>query len=352
MTPLHLKDGHLFIDNSSINEFITCPRSAEYKLGHKRILDQPRSALFFGGALHAALEVRYNKGQMITPTLEGDMLCTLGDYFTGYLPSENDYRTLPYATEVIREYNKTYKFESFKPLEFHDPSIDATRKAVEVPFALPLGELTINADLLTIDPDHNNGEPTVRHITTLPIIFTGRIDVLAEYRGDTILIDHKSTSMGGSGYFEEFYTSMQFKGYKWAAEQILGQRISGVMINALVCRKPLMKAPGKFNGEFLRDVIHIPDSNVVEWRDSMLHTISDFLNCHVRDYFPLHTAWCKGKYGKCPYYNICTSPAGDGRLQLLYSPLYTDDTWSPLHTDDQPKPKAPTPLPDISAILS
>jgi len=35
-----------------------------------------------------------------------------------------------------------------------------------------------------------------------------------------LLFDHKTSSIGGPNFFSEFFTALQFRGYKFAAEQL------------------------------------------------------------------------------------------------------------------------------------
>ncbi len=57
LTPLD-EPGHflLVLDNSSLEKFTTCPKSAEYYLVAEREAQARNSALVFGGAIHAGLE--------------------------------------------------------------------------------------------------------------------------------------------------------------------------------------------------------------------------------------------------------------------------------------------------------
>jgi len=57
--PKLLRDGALFIDNSTLEKIITCPRSAFYYFVIKRELQGRKDSLNFGSGMHAGMAVRY-----------------------------------------------------------------------------------------------------------------------------------------------------------------------------------------------------------------------------------------------------------------------------------------------------
>ena len=58
--PLINEHGVMRIDNSSLEHFTTCARSAEYYLLNNRQLNRSKSALNFGSAIHECLELLYS----------------------------------------------------------------------------------------------------------------------------------------------------------------------------------------------------------------------------------------------------------------------------------------------------
>ena len=327
---LELKGNQLFIDNSTLSTITTCPRKAAYGVLARRQQTKPRAALFFGGAIHRALEVRDLEQQvLVTAAIEEKMIDSLVEYFSGCDDSD-DYRNLSYAIRTIEQYNKTFPADAQVAITLPDGTV-----AVELPFALPMGEITIADSLWVKDPDINDGTPEYRYIDTIQVVFTGKIDRVCEKNGRTFLLDHKTTSMGGPTFFDEFFTSHQFRGYKWATEQLLGIPIAGVIINALVCRPPLKT--GAVNYTFDRQDILIDEHQVLDWQTSFLQAVETFLGYHITqpEYptpelaYPMYTNTCVGKYGKCEFFDVCQlTPAH--RPAMLFSGLYETNTWNPL----------------------
>lgn len=318
MHPIPVIDSCLFIDNSSLERFTTCPRSSQYYLCQKRESADSRSALTFGKIIHNALEIRYRNLTMPLPAVTTLMLDSLTTAFSTWSPPEDDHRNIDTAIKVITSYLATYPIE-----EFSITSLPSGAPAVELPFAVPLGDITINGPLLIRNPD---GSTETRHFTTLTIIWQGRIDLIYSSQGRTYIMDHKTTSMLGPSYFKEFELSHQVYGYVWATSALLKRSISGFAINALAIRKPTKTGKGI---EFIRQVIPLEQTLLEEWVDDTLHICSDFVEHARRGYFPKHTKWCVGKYGECPYRGVCSMPPAH-REMFLASGLFKTVDWSPL----------------------
>lgn len=340
--PLELKGNQLFIDNSSLGTITACPRKAAYGLLMKKQLSKPRPALTFGSALHKALEVRDRHQEiLVNAEIEDKMVQALVEYFDDVEDSD-DYRNLSYGIRTIQAYNKTWSADLQVAISLPNGEI-----AVELPFAFSMGTVHVDAFMWIKDPDINNGEPEWRHVDTIEVIFTGKIDRVCRKMGGLFVFDHKSTSMGGPTFFDEFFVSHQFRGYKWACQQMLKEHILGVTINALICRKP--KANGEVNFEFDRQDIIITDDQVAEWQESFMSIVDMFLGFHAQQpedpnsvvdnavSYPMFTNSCITKYGACEFFSVCQLTPSN-RNAMLHSNNYQHNDWDPL-ADHKPKQK-------------
>ncbi len=322
--PLPLVDGNtLIIDNSSMEVFTTCPRAAEYSICHRRKSNSDSAALRFGGIIHKALDVRYRAATSMhaqSPEVEAVMLAVLNKEFEAWTPAEDEFRNHSFAVELIHRYGHQYPFESFEVARFPDG-----KPCVEIPFALPLGSLEINEDMWVRDVA--TGEISLRYIGTLNVVWTGKIDLVYRYNGGLYIMDHKTTSMMGPSFFQDFELAHQMHGYSWAVETILGQPVAGYVINALATRKPTKTGKSM---EFERKAYQLSRSHLQEWQSDALHIVSDFIEMVRRGYLPKHTKWCCGKYGTCQFHKVCTlSP--EQRPLMLHSGEFVENTWSPLN---------------------
>lgn len=305
------------IDNSSVELFTTCARAAYHYSILKREANSSKSALFFGTVIHAALEVRKNRQIIGEPYLsekwQDDQNETIETAYSLNPQPLDEWRSADQAVRVIQKYNKQYPI--------NDEPFTIIPGTVELGFQCPIGTAEIDCDLPT--------RSGLVRVEKLNIIWTGRIDGLVQYDGSTFVLDHKTSSIGGPQYFEDFRISAQMHGYVWAARQ-LGYNAVGLLLDSLICRKPT--ATGK-SIELQRDRYWYTDEAVDEWKlDTFTHVI-DFLEHAMRNVWPKATKWCHGKYGTCSYWDVCTSPH-NLRESLLMSEQFKDVTWSPLNARD------------------
>jgi hypothetical protein len=307
-----LVDGAFFIDNSTYEDLITCDRYSEYHIIHKRTGRGGDSALNFGGAVHAALETRARRGSIFSVEDEAEQISAALDYIQRNPLEFGNWRTTDLLVKVIRAYNQTYPVEDFNYLVLPDGT-----NAVEVPFALPLGEI------------HYDGDIDGVYYKDIPIVWTGKIDGMIE-RGEHWILDNKTTSIMGPTYFNQFYLSGQMTGYCFAANKLRTENFVGAMINCLAIREPTKTGKGT---EFKREWIRIPPHQVGEWQHNTLAVIASFFANVRQGFFPMKTQWCINKYNrKCPYWDVCTLQQ-EHRLEALNSNLFRDVTWNPLKKD-------------------
>lgn len=242
---------------------------------------------------------------MPTPELESAQARLIQQAYESVEIPEGEFRTAERAIEMCKKYNAHYPIESFEVVKKDGQPL------VELPFAAPLGKIRLRGDF----------------DVEVPVIWTGRIDMVIRVSEQLFVLDHKTTSMLGATYFSEFYNSNQMKGYIWYVQQALKTPVSGAFINALANRKPTKTGVAI---EFARDKIYYDSTVIEEWPKNVLSICSNFLNQCEDDYFPMHEKWCVAKYGKCPYFEVCTlSP--DQRPIMLNSGMYQNVTWNPLN---------------------
>lgn len=302
------------IDNSSLERFITCARSAEYYIIRQREARSTNIALKFGGAIHKALETKYIHGEG-EAVRQKEIEVLLEEFKTIAVPPD-DHRTPDRAIEVIRKYHENYPTEMFSVVEQNGHPL------VEVRFAEELGTVEVYADLHTF----KNGQRSTFRVDKIFVVWTGRIDLIINWDGQNWVVDHKTTQILGEGYFGDFELSQPAVGYCWAAQRTVGIPIAGLVLNALAVRKTTRT--GKAT-EFIRRRFPYPQWQLDEWHPNTLAIVGRFVADWKDGYFPTETKWCFGKYGRCPYHPICTARPQD-REQILIGADYQDVEWNPL----------------------
>lgn len=291
-------DNTIYIDNSTLERFTKCARSFEYYAVKRRQSAGQRIALVFGSAIHAAMEARYNGATLAAQRDAGFKILNEIEI------DASEHRNTEFLERVIKEYDSYCLVnDDFTPIAV------AGKRFVEQAFALPLGTV--------------RGPKGVEYT----VIYTGKIDLLVNHNGGIIPVDHKTTSMFGPSFFDDFVNSAQPHGYAWAAGQLLNQPITGYLINAIVVRKPTKTGTAI---EFARQPYFIEPGRIDEWHENTLWLIQRAVNDWMNNMFPMYTSSCIGRYGKCEYFETCTVQK-EGRERVLQSGLYQNVTWNPLH---------------------
>lgn len=302
--PIISPEGIMKISNTSLEYFTTCARSAEYYLLRQRRIARPASALTFGAAIHEALALFHTKYESQGPDSWAGFFQEAEKLLIPYFQEvpEDEWRTLERAQRSLASYLASLDEDSL-PLT---PLVKDGGFLAETSFEVPIGEVEFNHEFQGVF--HKN----------LKVIWKGRFDLIVEHREKLWVVDHKTTSFVGPSFFLDFENSSQTLGYTWAAEKILGRPVEGLLLNALVIRKPTKTGVGF---ELQRKYFPYCLDRVNEWAFNTLTLVSDFLSHLKRGYFPMETKWCVGKYGPCQYLDVCTLAASQ-RETMLASNFY------------------------------
>lgn len=309
---------------------ITCPRALQYNKLHQRIAAADKPSLSFGSAIHKALEYRYAECVEADPYCEEGQIQVLTKYFESAPAPVDDWRNLNWAVELIKKYNERYRLEPFNVLKTPDDH--------------PLVELSFAIELYQHVPVY---DPAV-DCKVVPVMYSGRIDLPVQWDNMLFVLDHKTTSMLGSQFFERAAMSAQQRGYCWAFEKLTGQKVNGYCINAIRTKEPPQyifnsekaapkgQSPDKWWAEsFQREKFFTTPAAIEEWRQNTIELCEEFFWHYSRGVMPMKTAWCC-QFGRCQYYDVCTLPA-ESRGTMLESGLYTNNVWSPLREPSQAK---------------
>jgi hypothetical protein len=320
---LQHKEGNdyvLQIDNSSMEVFNTCPRAAFYsKIVGRTKKESP--ALVYGSAIHEGLEYYYKNGRS-KDSWEADMLTAALGVFEDKAQDFHldEWRTADMLCHALQKYVRKYAKEEVKPLQLD------TGPAVEIRFSQPLGVVEFGSrvpvELLDNADEHTDD---VAKVDNVHVYWIGKIDVIVEDSGGLFVMDHKTTQRVGNEFWNDFYLSNQMLGYAWATQKFLGEPVKGLILNAIIGRRPTKTGTSL---DFQRQKYWYTQEQISNWEINALALVSDFLGDVHRDYFPMKTAWCT-KFGKCQYHDVCTLPESS-RLHMLFSTQYQDNVWSPL----------------------
>lgn len=364
LTPLPTS-GHflLVIDNSSLEVFTTCPRSAFYKLVLRREAHARNAALTFGGAIHEGLEKflvrQYWEGLQSNPGADEVENQAILRFFTENPAPLDEYRTVTNALAVLAAYRERANMPDYS----WEIQSDSSGPIIERAFELPLGVVEVsdyipmpwfNRDknqilwLNEVYDEHiksctyiGAGKPFEPFVSHIHIAWSGRIDAIARCGNPNTIrvVDHKTTSIMGDSFLQDFQISNQVLGYVWAARQLWPDLdVSAFCLNAIHFKKPTgtgaITAPGPRGGpaalNFIRGYYEYSPARLDQWAENCLSIVSDFIHCLVRDFHPMHTKWCFGKYGRCQYHDVCVQDDPAVRQNMIMSDMFKGVTWNPV----------------------
>jgi hypothetical protein len=287
-----LRNGALFIDASTLEgRFMTCPREYFYYGVRKRERSEGKEGLMFGSFMHDHLLTPHYRG---TPP---DIEEALRTHFPNAL--SDDYRNGGYAKEVWNTYTKSYPNEPFTVLRDAEGAL-----CVEKSFAVP-----------------------ICNVNGIPVIWCGRMDLIVQWPDEPPSpLDHKTSAMGGETVWEQYSNSTQQTGYVWALQQLLGVKCESYCINLILTRRLTKTGAGV---ECVRQRFTVQQPIIDSFPEHVAGIVDHMFRCFEKEHFPMHTAQCTRKYGRCEFLPVCKL-APDQRESILSTGLYTNVTWSPL----------------------
>lgn len=320
----------LRLDWSSLETFLGCNRSALYSLVYARS-SPPGSALIFGAAMHAALEVWYKERTTCPPAnlLPRCYAAIQLAYAENPNVPINDYRTADYCYESFCKYVTAYSSEALTPLSHNGIPL------IEFSFSYPIGKTELPTECFgqwgfgTLTNDAEKEKLHSFHVSPIPVSieWTGISDMLCSLNGNNYILDHKTTSILSQDFFDGFAIAHQPVGYVAACRAAFPELdIKGFIVNVIACRKPT-KTGTSFEPH--RAVYDYGDHVITEWKADTLALVSEFMHNLTTHFFPKKTQWCVAKYGKCRYFGTCSLPP-QFRDADLASDNYVDNTWKPV----------------------
>jgi hypothetical protein len=349
MKPLPLTDGAFFISNSFLETLQTCSRAAEYSKLDLRVINSANAAQTFGGHLHSAFEMhnRLQEYNLSRDEISSRVANLLEQEFQKTPTPEDDFRSYNWALEIYKRFADRWQEEEFSLMKYKEPQ--------NCKYCDGLGQANLGT---TAEPSNNpcpwcnaTGLSSImaevgfavklydaysEKTGDVPIYYHGFIDLPVSFNGRLHPLDYKTTALLGPSFWDDKKMSAQPKGYAWAMQELLGQQVSGYIVRAIRVNEPpkyvMAGKPNKMGelvslekwwGDALTEERYsITQEELVEWKANTIDLIEEFFWHYNRGYFPKKTMWCSGKYGKCQYFDVCSTFPAEDRAQVLYSGLY------------------------------
>lgn len=307
----------------------TCPAKYDLRMNNGWTLRRRSGALGFGSAIHAGLAEWYRHMHNKTTEERFAIACkAITDGWDLNVPVD-DWRTLAKCLSVFREYTIEYPTESWEMI-----GAAADRPVVEQTFTLATG-MYLPCGLSYLDTtlrEHcdaighkSDAVCTVCNAPREPIEYGGIFDGMVRFGGNVYALEHKSTSVMGDYYFNQFKPNNQVAGYIWASGQMSGLEVGGAIVNAIGVYKT-----GKT--KFKRQVSTRDKLDIEMFLKNVYATCCEIKQHQLTGFYPQRTGSCT-QYGLCEFHQVHTlsDPAWQ---QKRLEQDYEQSKWDYTRRDD------------------
>jgi len=246
------------------------------------------SALIFGTAIHAALDVFYRASPGSRNI--ADVHAAFDAAAKNLDVPENDKRSRENGHKILSKYFEVYANDPW--VTYHDSQGPFVERSFELPFSLA----------------PYNGLP-------FDVWLHGQIDAIMQNTetGEIVVVDHKTTSTV-SDLMNRVNPNTQFSIYAWAANE-LGIPASRVMVNAIQVAKTKC--------DLMRVFTTRGEAEFGEMMDTVAGAAKFFWEATTSKRFPMNTSSCSN-YGGCQYLEICSTPVSqrENLIKSIYQPAF------------------------------
>jgi hypothetical protein len=274
-------NGHVrpvvYINNSSLDLIMTCPRKAYYLLERKLVSAEEAAAKIFGLAIHKGLQVYYGEPRE-TRNTPGNIERAVLAFEGAAMPlttqvDVTDKRSPGNGARILEKYFKSYADDNYAIVrdEKGEPYVERRFEFV-----------------LVDTPD-------------LKIILFGTIDViLQELTSKVIYVtDHKTTSALGTEFNNRVKPNHQYTGYVMGAQKAFGLKTNLFMVNGIQVAKTKI--------EFSRLITDRNEDDFAEFTQTVTHAVKLYLDCKAKNEWAMNAPNPCTMYGGCAYRILCSS---------------------------------------------
>jgi len=297
-------------DNTRVSEYKTCPRKffIRHELGWRPT--GTGAALVFGSSWHNGQDIiwgwgkKFDKEDLAGLAYQAFVKTWTDEGFPEYPTLEQAGYMAPRTPQIAYEMINNYIDTRWKMIQLTDVV------AIEQPFAVPIPDM----------PGH---------------FYIGKLDKVVDYNGQRLILEHKSTTAYATignfrtDYVESWFMSAQVKGYEFGGSLYYGN-VDAIWVDAALVHKKVHNAfkfiPVSHNFVLLQEWLDGTKAWIkqISAEQDMYHSVKKLLP----GMFKKNEESCFGKYGACPYIDICRTQADPSVLEEA-PPGFVKDIWEP-----------------------
>jgi hypothetical protein len=175
--------------------------------------------------------------------------------------------------------------------------------------------------------------PILHPVTGLPIIYTGRSDMVADAFGGTFVYDEKTASQLGPSWARQFDLRAQFTGYCWALRQA-GMEPKGCVVRGVSILKTKYETQqvvtyraGWEISRWLEQTCRVIHRAAEMWKQAILDEAAGFPPHNAFDYDLDHACTA---YRGCALQRVCKSAHPEQQLPMYFHKR----VWDPLAREE------------------
>lgn len=307
-------------DSSSLGMFKTCPRLYQYVMVEGWGATNESIHLRFGQEYHTALQdydISRAAGidhQESVFNVMKDLMLRTGDYNPEPDTKAGKYKSRFNLLRLVLDYLDNFENDVAETLV-----LENGRPAVELSFRFeiehgPQSGYEVTAEGYTKDQQY-------------PYVLCGHLDRVADFNGQLLIFDHKTTlTTISQHYFAQYEPNNQMTLYTFAGQVVLHTPIKGVCITAA---QILLTEPNKF----VRGFTYRTPGQIDEWMKDLQVTLDTAETYAIENYWPMNDTACD-KFGGCKFRDICNKDpeVRPAFLKSKFKKLAPEEKWNPLRS--------------------
>jgi hypothetical protein len=285
------------LDSSMLSTFKSCPQKfyKEYILNYK-----PKELsvhLHAGAAFARGLEVTRRAFYEENLTSENSIALGLRALLAHY----GDYQCPADSAKSAERMAGAFEYYFQNYALNHDDAypvlLPGGKRGIEYSFAEPL--------------------PLNNPLTGNPILYTGRMDAIIHYAGNTLICDEKTTTQLGATWSRQWDLRAQFTGYAWGCERG-GVKVDGAIVRGVAIRKT--------GFDTTQAITYRPEWQIARWYEETLEWVRDILIAWETGRWRYNLDHSCADYGGCGFRLACQSQDEEPWL----STGFEKRIWNPL----------------------
>lgn len=279
----------MVIDSTILSAFRSCPQRAfrEY-VQHYKTRNQSIH-LHAGAAFARGLEVArksFHTEGLDAQTSVAEGLRALVEFWGDYEAPDDAAKSLTRMLGALEYYFSVWPLDND---EAPPATLPSGEKAIEFSFNEPLD---------------------IRHPESGdPILYCGRMDMIAEYAGGLFGEDDKTTSSLGASWAKQWDLRSQFTGYCWGAQR------SGLLLQGFLVRGVSIL---KTKYDHMPAITYRPEWFIDRWLEQTHRDITRMIQCWESGWWDYSLDAACNEYGGCIFKNICLSKDPEPWLQSQF----------------------------------